>query len=134
LFGQVQADEMFRFGYPPAHAIVVDAYMASHPGDGSDRREAQSVVVHLVGLCGLLERGWDSVRSREALRTVVSRKEALPVLTPWPTPSEVTIQSMVGAIDLEDYERRALHWANQVWQAWAGEHDTIHALLPSSSN
>jgi len=38
LFGEVQADEMTRFGYPPAHAIVVDAYMASHPGDGTDRR------------------------------------------------------------------------------------------------
>jgi Family of unknown function (DUF5946) len=57
LFGEVQADEMMRFRYPDAHAIVVDAYMASHPGDGTDRREAQSVVVHLVGLCGLIVRG-----------------------------------------------------------------------------
>ena len=134
LFGSVQADEMMRFGYPPAHSIVVDAYMASHPGDGTDRREAQSLVVHLVGLCGLLERGWDGVRSRAALRTVVGHKELLPVLDPWPTPSPLNITSMVGARDLEDYDQRARTWAAQVWNAWACEHDTIRALLPSSSN
>jgi hypothetical protein len=132
LFGEVQADEMTRFGYPPAHSIVVDAYMASHPGDGTDRREAQSVVVHLVGLCGLLENGWDSARSRAALRTVVSRKEQLPVLKPWPTTSAVNIHSMVGAIDLDDYDARARTWAAHVWQAWSHEHNTIRALLPTA--
>jgi len=130
LFGEVQADEMTRFRYPDAHAIVVDAYMASHPGDGTDRREAQSVVVHLVGLCGLIERGWDSTRSRAALRTVVSRKDALPILQPWAVPSATNIHSMVGARDLEDYEQRARTWASDVWDAWTAEHDTIRALLP----
>ena len=42
-FGQVQADEALRFGYPPAHRLVVDAYMAQHPGNGSDRRDRQPV-------------------------------------------------------------------------------------------
>jgi hypothetical protein len=134
LFGEVQADEMTRFGYPDAHAIVVDAYMASHPGDGTDRREAQSVVVHLVALCGLIERGWDSVRSRAALRTVVSRKDALPILQPWAVPSEANIHSMVGARDVEDYEQRARTWAADVWAAWGPEHETIRSLLPPSSN
>ena len=134
LFGQVQADEMKRFQYPPAHAIVVDAYMASHPGDGTDRREAQSVVVHLVGLCGLLEHGWDSARSRAALRTVVSRKEALPVLQPWSPPSAVNIHSMVGSRDIDDYDARARTWAACVWDAWAPEHHIIRALLPTTGN
>jgi len=31
--GVVQADEAQRFGYPPAHRVVVDAYTARHPGD-----------------------------------------------------------------------------------------------------
>ena len=130
VFGAVQADEMFRFQYPPAHSIVVDAYMASHPGDGTDRREAQSLVVHLVGLCGLLERGWDSARTRAALRTVVSRKDAMPVLKPWPTPSAVNIHSMVDSKDVAEYEDRARVWAAHVWKAWAAEHHTIRALLP----
>jgi hypothetical protein len=48
IFGQLQADESLRFGYPPVHRLVVDAYMAQHPGDGSDRRDRQSVFVHLA--------------------------------------------------------------------------------------
>ena len=33
-FGALQADEMSRFGYPPVHGLAVDAYAASHGGDG----------------------------------------------------------------------------------------------------
>src|ERR1700743_1357257 len=57
MFGAVQADEALRFGYPSAHRMVVDAYMAQHPGDGNDRRDRQSVFAHLVGLCAVLEHG-----------------------------------------------------------------------------
>ena len=31
-FGELQADELQRFGRHPAHDLVVDAYMAQHPG------------------------------------------------------------------------------------------------------
>ena len=92
------------------------------------------MVVHLVGLCGLIERGWDSIRSRAALRTIVSRKEELPILRPWAAPSATNIHSMVGAHDLEDYEHRARTWAANVWDSWAVEHETIRSLLPPSSN
>ena len=51
-FGELQADELSRFGYRGVHRLVVDAYMAQHPGDGGDRRDRQSVFVHLVG-CAL---------------------------------------------------------------------------------
>lgn len=49
-FGQLQAEEARRFGYPAVHRLVVDAYMAQHPGDGTDRRDRRSVFVHLVDL------------------------------------------------------------------------------------
>jgi Family of unknown function (DUF5946) len=55
VFGEVQADESLRFGYPPEHRLVVDAYMAQHPGDGRARRDRQSVFVHLVALCAVLD-------------------------------------------------------------------------------
>ena len=53
VFGEVQADESLRFRHPPEHRLVVDAYMAQHPGDAQDRRDRQSVFVHLVALCAL---------------------------------------------------------------------------------
>lgn len=131
LFGEVQADEMTRFGYPPAHQVVVDAYMASHPGSGTDRdrREAQSLTVHLVGLCGLLERGWDSARSRAAMRGLVGQA-SLPVLDGFAEPPRLTVETMVGTADLADYDRRAARWAQAVWEAYGREHGTIRALLP----
>ena len=35
-FTQTQADELRRWGRALAHGVVVDSYMAQHPGDGSD--------------------------------------------------------------------------------------------------
>jgi Family of unknown function (DUF5946) len=91
LFGEVQAEEMQRYGYPNAHRLVVDAYMASHPGDGTDRRDRQSVVVHLVGLCGVLERGWTSAAALTALRRSVGKAAELPLLSPPAALSELTV-------------------------------------------
>src|ERR1700757_1057083 len=69
VFGEVQADESLRFGHPPDHRFVVDAYMAQHPGDGQDRRDRQSVFVHLVALCALLERS----TGPDAVTTLIGR-------------------------------------------------------------
>jgi Family of unknown function (DUF5946) len=52
---EIQAEDGRRFGYLPAHRLVVDANMAQHPGDGSDRRDRQSLFAHLVVLCAVLE-------------------------------------------------------------------------------
>ena len=64
VFGQVQADEMTRFGYPDAHGWVVDAYMASHPGPGDDPRDARSVVMHLLALHARVYQGMESATVR----------------------------------------------------------------------
>jgi hypothetical protein len=74
VFGHVQADEALRFGYPSAHRIVVDAYIAQHPGDGSDRRDRQSVFVHLAGLCAVLDMQIEPDRATDVLRRVLRGK------------------------------------------------------------
>lgn len=53
--GEQQAHELTKFGYPPVRRVVVDTYMAQHPGDGRDRRDRQLVFVHLLGLYSVLE-------------------------------------------------------------------------------
>ena len=55
-FGALRADGMLRFPGSEANNLVVDAFMAQHPGDGLDRRDRQSVFVHLVSLCAVIER------------------------------------------------------------------------------
>jgi len=54
-FGVLQADEAARFGYPLVHGLIVDAYAASHGGDGNERRDRQSVCIHLIALCAVID-------------------------------------------------------------------------------
>lgn len=123
-FGQVQADESLRFGYPPAHRLVVDAYMAQHPGDGNDRRDRQSVFVHLAGLCAVLDFKIDPVHATGVLRRVLATRTDFPVLARQHGPGELTVLHLVGANDLDDYQQRAREWATAVWAAW-GSHRSL---------
>ena len=54
--------------------------MAQHPGDGADRRDRQSVFVHLVSLCAVIERGASPSRSPDLLRAVLARHTDFQVL------------------------------------------------------
>lgn len=129
VFGELQAEESLRFGYPSAHRLVVDAYMAQHPGDGQDRRDRQSVFVHLVALCALLENSMRPDFVTRLLGTVVRTHTNFPVLTRSMGPGVLTVADMVGTSDLDDYSRRARAWAMAVWDAWSGEHEVIREAL-----
>jgi hypothetical protein len=125
-FGELQADELQRFGRHPAHDLVVDAYMAQHPGDGSDRRDRQSVFVHLIGLCAVLERGWPTGRRLLSRRTGERPEYARLVRH---EPGELTVTDMMGAADADQYGARARAWAESVWRSWAPEHERIRKAL-----
>ena len=114
-FGALQADEMARFGYPPIHGLVVDAYAAPHGGDGSDRRDRQSVCLHLMALCAVLERGMASPARIALLRRLTQGRADWPRLDrPDGTPGLSHIHA-AGAADLDDYTARAREWAGAVW-------------------
>ena len=132
LFGQIQADEALRFGYPPTHRVVVDAYMAQHPGDGRDRRDRQSVFVHLAGLYAVLEQHQPPAQATNVLRRVLRDRDDFPTLVRQDGPGELTIAHLVGSHDLADYEHRALTWADAVWQAWAQQHALIREAVTSA--
>lgn len=128
LFGQVQADEMTRFGYPDAHGWVVDAYTASHPGPGTDPRDTRSVAVHLVALHARLHLGMPSPAVRRLVLSERRVTSPVPPLVPPAQPATVTVLSMLGARDLEDYTARARVWATAVWASWSHEHDRLLTL------
>jgi hypothetical protein len=128
-FGEVQADEMTRFGYPPAHRLVVDAYMAQHPGDGSDRRDRQSVFVHLAGLCAVIDMEMPAPVVTNAFRRLLARHEGFPRLQRGPDPGALTVLHMVGAADLDDYERRAREWGQAVWASWDAHQAAVRNAL-----
>lgn len=132
IFGEVQADESLRFGYPAAHRIVVNAYMAQHPGDGSDRRDRQSVFAHLAGLCAVVEMDMDPAHATEILRRVLKHYDDFPVLDRRHGPGELNVVHLIGARDAAEYERRARAWARTVWQAWDDHHTVISEAVRSA--
>lgn len=129
LFGHVQADEMQRFGYSSAHRLVVDTYMAQHPGRGDDRRVRQSTCVHLIGLCAVLERGLDGSRATQALRDAVRGRPDFPTLHREGGPGELNLVHVVDAANADDYEWRAHQWAESVWASWESAHGVIRMWL-----
>lgn len=132
VFGEVQADAALRFGYAPARGLVVDSYMAQHPGDGRDRRDRQSVFVHLAGLCAALEFGLPPTQAMNILRLVLRGHDDFPVLNRAHGPGELTIVSLLGARDAAEYERRARGWGSVVWASWSQHHKLIRDAVSST--
>lgn len=128
-FSELQADEVSRFGYPPVHGLAVDAFAASHGGDGEQRRDRQSVCIHLMALCAALERGRSPDGRTALLRNLTVTKSDWPQL---PRPAEapsLTHLHAAGAADLEDYTTKITQWARAVWKYWTPEHDRIRELV-----
>lgn len=130
----MQADELTRFGYPDAHRLVVDAYMAQHPGDGHDRRDRQSVFFHLASICALTERSLPLGFASRLLSRLTEGRPELPLLTRSSSPGELNVLHMVGAADLDDYTSRAQEWAAAVWDSWREQYDLIRAGLDETAS
>ena len=107
------------------HRLTVDAYAAQHPGV-PERRSAQSVHVHLIGLCLTIERNLGSpVIARAMQRLAESRLHAW--LEPPPLATAIGVPELIEAAGGPDYGERARAWAEAVWRAWAPHHAAIRA-------
>ncbi len=110
----------------------VDCYAVQHPDGGEhDRRQRQSVAVHLISLCLLLECGQPPAQA-SARRGQLSQR-VLPALgmADWPylpPPSErgaVTAADVYRARHPEEFAARLREWTQSAWSAWAAHHDTV---------
>jgi hypothetical protein len=118
LFGTLGAREFSNPDYFRAHRLTVDAYCLQHPDEYM--KSSKSAAAHLAGMCWSLERG-RSLHLPPALKRWVDGPRTY-VRVPPPAPRRrggLTVESLVGAVDPDDYERRALEWARSVWQAWS---------------
>jgi hypothetical protein len=108
--------------------------MAQHPGHGSDRRDGQSVFVHLLGLCAVLEHGVPAAYATKLMGRVIQGHEDFPVLKRAQGPGQVTVLHMLGASDIADYAERAREWASAVRDSWSAEHEVIRTALRDVTN
>lgn len=128
-FGELQAGEMARFGYPEIHGVIVDCYAASHGGDGTERRDRQSVFIHLMAICARLERGMDGPARIALLQRLTAEKRDWPALWPPERTPAVDHTHLRGATDMADYERRTWAWATAVWEAYRPVQDQVRRAL-----
>ena len=124
LFGLLQTLEMERYGYPEVHRLVVDAYAAQHPGPGVERRDRQSVFVHLASIHLVLEEGRTSADASELLRRLTQGRPEFPQLQR-AHPGLLDLRHAWDAADLADYEKRVREWADAVWTSYEPSHDII---------
>ena len=110
--------------------LVVDAYACQHPGEPG-RRSAQSVGIHLMTLCMVIEDGADPRDGPKLHRRMVTRP-SFTWLPPPPDRGEVTVRAVVDTTDAAAYVGAVHRWARAVWGAWDPHHGTVRAWIAPS--
>lgn len=122
-WGELQARGYEDLAVGAAMPLAVDAYAAQHPGVPG-RRQAQSVWVHLVSLCAILERGLAPADGVRLKHEMLRDDPVFPWLAPPGEPGAVTVLD-VAAATAEDVGAVVRRWAGAVWEAWAPHHALI---------
>ncbi len=131
-YGLVLAREYSDPAHGALHRLTVDSYAVQHPGHPS-RQSIQSVALHLMALCLVLERGQSPEHVSRALAHLAHHDDRYTWLTPPASMGEVTVADLVPATSPAEHLRRVRAWAESAWRAWAQHHDTVRAWLPRES-
>jgi CTP:molybdopterin cytidylyltransferase MocA len=122
-FGELLAREFGDPAYGWIHRHTVDVYTVQHPGT-DDRRQRQSVALHLIGLCHWLEHGMDMRRLNPITQRLASENRDWPWLTP-PARYELTVLDALASTKADEHGTIVRHWADAVWDAWSEHHELI---------
>jgi CTP:molybdopterin cytidylyltransferase MocA len=124
-FGELLAREFGDVTFGRIHRQSVDVYAVQHPGT-DDRRQRQSVAIHLVGLCHWLEHGIDFDRLTAITQRLANADRAWPWLTP-PQGYPMRVGDVLVARDGPEHVRLVTRWAQTTWEAWSAHHGTVRA-------
>lgn len=119
-FGELLAREFQDPAYGWIHRHTVDVYTVQHPGI-NDRRQRQSVALHLIGLYQWLELGMDVRMLNPITQRLASESRDWPWLEP-PMTYELTVLDVLAATSAEEHGHLVREWAESVWQAWSPYH------------
>jgi CTP:molybdopterin cytidylyltransferase MocA len=122
-FSELLAREYSDVAYGRLHRHSVDVYSVQHPGR-DERRERQSVAVHLIGLCHWLEHGLEAAQLTPITQRLASEDRAWPWLEP-PTTFPVTVPDVLRARDGLEHGRLVRRWAETTWDAWGAHRDLV---------
>ena len=132
LYGELLAREYGDPTYFQLHQLSIDTYAVQHPGV-PERRSIQSVALHLITLCLVLERGAEPSDGPKLHRRLVKR-QAFNWLEPPRPIGQMTVADVHRAPSAEEHERILYAWARDVWGAWGPHHATIHRWIKDCLN
>lgn len=122
-WGALQARAYAEPALAAVMPLAVDAYAAQHPGlEG--RRQAQSVWVHLVSICAILERGLAPVDGIRLKHEMLRDDPVFPWLLPPADPGSLTVLDATAA-SADELGAVVRRWAAAVWEAWTAHHPAI---------
>ena len=129
LYGRLASPSASEPDAPRLRRLVSDAYAAQHPGV-PQLRSIQSVAVHLMDLCLLLERDGEILHEPcEPGRTPRRRALDLHWLEPPEARGTMTHLDALLVDERGDRGARIETWAGLVWAAWAPHHRTVRTWL-----
>ncbi len=108
----------------PMSRLVTDAYMVQQPGV-RERRAIQSVGVHLVGLCLVLEHGLPTGDLSRMLQRILASPPEWRWLEPSVPNGELTIFDVAAALGTDDAPDVCENYVRSIWTAWTQHRDTV---------
>ena len=129
-YGEVLAREYSDPAYAANYRLSVDAYAVQHPGRSSPQ-SIQSVALHLIRLCLLLERGLEMSWANDAMLEATESKKKFVWLDPPATRGKITVADVHATKSAQEHVTRVREWAESAWQAWAVHHAQIRKWLPA---
>ena len=122
-WGAFQARSFASPAIAAVQPIAVDVYAVQHPGL-AERRAIQSVWVHLVSLCLVLERGRSPADGILAKQQLLAGSRAFLRLDP-PVGSYAMTVLDVASVEREAVPREVRLWADVTWAAWHAHHAAV---------
>jgi hypothetical protein len=128
MYNEVLARQISDVSYGRARLLSVNAYAVQHPGH-RERRTAQSVAVHLAGLCLALERDADDATITRRMSALANARSEHPWLEPPASRGELTVADVRRTSDRDEHLSMVSRWARSAWEAWTEHHNTVRAWL-----
>lgn len=125
-YGEVLALEYSDFRYQRVHRLTVDSHAVQHPGTPSPQ-SIQSVALHLMSLCAVLEGGVDMARATQIISQAAKKRERFEWLSPPSPRGEMTVADVYRASGPDEHVRRVREWAQAAWSAWSDHHAIVRA-------
>jgi hypothetical protein len=130
LYGRLMAREFSDLALFRVHQMSTDTYAVQHPGS-PERRSIQSVALHLMTLCLVVERGADPLDGSRLHNRMAGRRDFHWLEPPQPNGS-ITVADVLQAKGPAEHRRVVAAWARDVWDAWSPHRQTVLGWIERS--